>query len=363
MKITANMMTISRIVLMPIPGYLLYQDANLLFVCIAVVAVLGLTDYVDGIMARAEGPTVLGSLLDPIADKIFIAVIYLPLTERYVPEWGRVVIPLWMIAIIFSRDFLVTSLRTGLSLRDAPMRTSTLAKFKTAIQMIGIGYILFFLAAHLSDMDTNLRIYLLCVPIVIPLSLIIYRLVKGKKQGQRSVTMIALMTVAVIIFWAAGTNLAGYLIMAGITGLTAITGLSYLSDAWSAFRGKPGLMKEMGRFIMDGLLVPLVFLFLIGRYEMAGMSALIILSFTLELALGGLGNLLASQKISPRFRWVALKSSLQVLFGGGALAIWYFDVSLGIPLGEILIACATLVTVIFSGISLWRHRDRYLSQI
>ncbi len=363
MKITANMMTIARIVFMPIPGYLLYQDANLLFVCIAVVAVLGITDYFDGIMARAEGPTVLGSLLDPIADKIFIAVIYLPLSERYVQEWGRTVIPLWMIAIIFSRDFLVTSLRTGLSLRDAPMRTSTLAKFKTAIQMVGIGYILFFLAAHLSNMDAYLRICLLCIPIVIPLSLIIYRLVKGKKQGQRSVTMIILMTVAVLIFWAAGTNLAGYIILAGITGLTAITGMSYLSDAWRAFRGKPGLMKEMGRFILDGLMVPLVFLFLIGRYEMVGMSTLIILSFTLELAVGGLGNLLASQKISPRFRWVALKSSLQILFAGGSLAIWYFNVSLGIPLGEILVACATLVTVIFAVISLWRHRSRYLSQI
>ena len=357
------MMTIARIVLMPIPGYLLYQDANLLFVCIAVVAVLGVTDFFDGIMARAEGPTVLGSLLDPIADKIFIAVIYLPMTERYVPEWGRAVIPLWMLAIIFARDFLVTSLRTGLSLRDAPMRTSTMAKYKTAIQMVGIGYVLFFLAAHLSNMNTNLRIYLLCVPIAVPLSLIIYRLVKGKKHGQRSVTMNILMSAAVLLLWVAGANLAGYLILAGITGLTAITGLSYLSDAWIAFRGKPGLMKEIGRFTMDGLLVPLVFLFLMGRYEMVGMSALIIVSFTLELAVGGLGNLLASQKISPRFRWVALKSSLQVLFGGGALAIWYFDISLGIPLGEILIACATLVTAGFAITSLWRHRSRYLSQI
>ena len=121
LKITANMVTIARIVLMPIPGYMLYQGAQPLFACIGVIFLLGITDYIDGIMARREGPTVLGGLLDPIADKIFIAVIYLPLTERYMEGWDRAVVPMWMTMCIFCRDFLVTSLRTSLMLRDAPM--------------------------------------------------------------------------------------------------------------------------------------------------------------------------------------------------------------------------------------------------
>jgi len=139
MKNAANILTLARIVLMPIPGWLLYQGAPYLFVCLAVIFVLGLTDWFDGIIARRQGPTVLGGLLDPIADKIFVAVIYLPLAERFVPEWGRAVIPIWMTCCIFVRDFLVTSLRTSLLLRDAPMRTSQLAKLKTAAQMLGVA--------------------------------------------------------------------------------------------------------------------------------------------------------------------------------------------------------------------------------
>ena len=112
MKNAANIMTLARIVLMPIPGWLLYQGASYLYACVAAIFVIGITDWLDGIVARRQGPTVLGGLLDPIADKIFVAVIFLPLAERAVPEWGRAVIPMWMTCCIFVRDFLVTSLRT-----------------------------------------------------------------------------------------------------------------------------------------------------------------------------------------------------------------------------------------------------------
>jgi cardiolipin synthase len=351
-KITANMVTIARIVLMPIPGYMLYGGSSVLLASLAVIGVLGLTDWLDGIMARREGTSVLGGLLDPIADKIFIAVIYLPLTERGV-------IPLWMTICIFSRDFLVTSLRTALMLRDAPMRTSTLAKFKTAIQMLGIGYVILYLSAPEAWYAWAMVIGVVAVPG----ALILYRLIRRQKQGPRSMTMFALFIFAVALRRIAGPEWASLGSLVIITGMTVISGFSYLMDAWGALRGKPGSFKEVGRFALDGLAMPVAVLLLVGRFETGWTSVALILTITLELASGGLGNLLASKKIQPRFRWIALKSSLQVLFAVAAFAVGHWALFPGLPVGEACVGAILGVTAVFAALAFWRHRKVYLSAI
>jgi cardiolipin synthase (CMP-forming) len=360
MKNTANMLTLARIVLMPVPGWLLYQGSSHLFACLAAILLLGLTDWLDGIIARREGPTVLGGLLDPIADKIFIAVIYLPLTERFVPEWDRAVIPMWMACGIFVRDFLVTSLRTSLLLRDAPMRTSKLAKAKTAAQMLGGGYIILYYAATLAGARDWITYAAVLAPIAAPLCLIAYRLIRGKKQGQRSVLMASLMAAEAALRFALGADWASWLTLLGITAVTILSGLSYLTDAWTALRGKSRGFRELGRFALDGVLVPLAFLMLLGRCDGFGASAMIIVSITLELAAGGLSNLLASLKIAPKFRWLALKSGLQIALCGAALAASQSWIRL--PDGAIraLVAAATAATLVFAVLSFSRHRERYL---
>ncbi|MCP4674138.1 MAG: CDP-alcohol phosphatidyltransferase family protein [Deltaproteobacteria bacterium] len=355
MRITANMVTMLRIVLMPIPAYLLYRGTSELFAALIMIIILGLTDWIDGIMARREGPSVLGGLLDPIADKIFIATIFLPLTERGV-------IPVWMTACIFARDFILTTLRTSLLLRDAPMRTSTLAKFKTAAQMIGIGYVILYLA-HSDNPDSAWVWSLISTPIAFPLGLILYRLFKRKKQGPRSRTLLALMTLALAIRGFLGPELAIIISLWFITAMTVVSGFSYLVDAWSALKGTPGNSKELLLFFLDGLLVPVSLVLLLGRYDAPGMSALIILIVTLELTVGGLGNLLGSQKIAPRYRWMAFKSLLQVGLAAAALALWYFDIQTTLPIGEACIVAATVTTSIYVGIAFWRHRAVYISAI
>jgi cardiolipin synthase len=363
MKNAANILTLARIVLMPIPGWLLYQGAPHLFVCVAAIIVIGITDWFDGIIARRQGPTVLGGLLDPIADKIFVAVIYLPLAERFVPEWGRTIIPMWMTCSIFVRDFLVTSLRTSLLLRSAPMRTSQLAKFKTAAQMLGSGYIIFFYAVFLAAADDRITWAGVLAPIAVPLGLILYRLVRGRKQGRRSLTMAGLMAAVAASRYALGPDLTSLLILAGITAVTVVSGLSYLADAWDALKGKSRGFRELGRFALDGVLVPLAFLLLLGRYDAFGASTMIILSVTLELAAGGVANLVASHKIAPRFRWVALKSALQIALCGAALAIDLFHLGAPAHAGWSLIAAATCVTLAFAVISFVRHRRLYLGAL
>lgn len=354
-KITANMVTITRIVLMPIPGYLLYCGSSKLTAVLVLATVLGLTDWIDGVMARREGASVLGGLLDPIADKIFIAVLYLPLTE-----YG--IIPVWMAACIFSRDFLVTSLRTSLLLRDAPMRTSVLAKFKTAIQMFGVAYVILFMIFQ--DNPGSPWLWAIASsPVLFPLAVILYRLFTGKKQGLRSVAMVPLILLAVGLRYFLGHHTTIYVDLFIITAITVVSGFSYLLDAWSALRGQPGNFKEMLRFGLEGIVVPVLFVLLLGRFQAPGMSLAIILVITLELAVGGLGNLLASQKIVPRFRWIALKSILQVVLGGTALAVSLFQVESSWPVGEACVGLSLIITLFYSIFSFWRHRDVYLAAI
>ena len=353
MKITANMVTILRIVLMPIPGYLLYGGESSLLVALVLTILLGLTDLLDGIMARREGTSVLGGLLDPIADKIFIAVIYLPLTDRGV-------IPVWLTAAMFARDFAVTTLRSSLSLRDAPMRTATLAKYKTAIQMTGAGYIILFLAHH-THPDAFLVWFAITAPIALPLAYILYRAIRGLKQGPRSWTMMSLMVVCLVSRWLLGADVTTITISYVIGGITVFSGFSYFADAWSSLKGSVGAGAEIFRFAVDGVLVPVIFICFYYYYHSAFISAAVILVITLELAVGGLGNLLASRKIEIPSGQSATKSVLQAVAGAGGLILAILGISE--TAGAAVAAVALAVTAAWSIFLFIRYREVYLSAV
>ncbi|MBN2340702.1 MAG: CDP-alcohol phosphatidyltransferase family protein [Deltaproteobacteria bacterium] len=364
MKITANMVTIARIVLMPIPGYLLYQNIPELYVALAAIILLGVTDWIDGKMARRDGPTVLGGLLDPIADKIFIAVCFLPFAERVLPGTNEIVFPVWLLILVFCRDFLVTSLRTSLSLRDAPMRTSTLAKFKTAIQMTAVGYILAIVIGALHAPGTLATFYVFGGASLIPILFILFRLIiKRKSPGLRSGTMAGLMVGYAAVFYFFSIEWSMAILVYSVTALTVFSGFSYLADTWSALKGQPGGSKEWGRFILEGILVPTAFLLCIGRFETTGMSSIIILAITLELATGGLANLLASKKMRLKFRWMATKSIAEVLLAGGAFAISRLSEPPSFPIGQLLLTAAAAVALLNAVVSFYRHRRVYLDSI
>jgi CDP-diacylglycerol--glycerol-3-phosphate 3-phosphatidyltransferase len=350
-KITANMVTILRIVLMPIPVYLLYGEGFDLLLALLIIIILGLTDLLDGIMARREGTTVLGGLLDPIADKIFIAVIYLPLTDRGI-------IPVWLTAAMFSRDFAVTSLRTMLSLRDAPMRTSMLAKYKTAIQMTGIGYVILFLA-YKNDPDAFLSWFAISAPIVLPLGLIVYRAITRKKQGPRSATMLALMSLGVVLRLYVGPENTMTFIIYGTGLLTVVSGFSYFIDAWSALKKKAGHVTEIVQVVLEGAAVPVIFVCVYYFYHSAFASAVVITVIALELALGGLCNLLASLKIKVPFRRGAAKSVAQVIIAASALTVAALGQS---PIvGQVALFVSLILTFAYTVAFFVRHKNAYLS--
>lgn len=135
MRISANQLTLLRIFLLPFPLFLVYGGHWLRVAAIVAYTILGITDYLDGLLARRDGPTKLGAMLDPIADKIFIAVTLVPLVELQI-------VPLWLAWLVFFREYLVTELRRFMTGINRTLAVTELAKLKTTLQMIGMGLIL-----------------------------------------------------------------------------------------------------------------------------------------------------------------------------------------------------------------------------
>ena len=134
MKIRANHLTVLRIILLPLPYFLIYGDIRAKVTALIAFTLLGFTDYLDGLLARRDGSTPLGKLLDPIADKIFIAVTLIPLVDLGI-------LPLWIVWPIFLREFMVTEFRRFCTASRKQLRVTELAKIKTTLQMIGTGLI------------------------------------------------------------------------------------------------------------------------------------------------------------------------------------------------------------------------------
>jgi CDP-diacylglycerol---glycerol-3-phosphate 3-phosphatidyltransferase len=91
------------------------------------------TDWVDGRVARWRGRTSpLGSLLDPVADKVLVLTTIIMLVDAGV-------CPGWMVAAIVAREFLVSGLRLAAIERGVVMAARDLGKLKTWPQAAAIG--------------------------------------------------------------------------------------------------------------------------------------------------------------------------------------------------------------------------------
>lgn len=130
---TANLLTLLRILLIPILVFAFYQDESFWRFVGAFIFIIGcLTDYLDGYIARAWSQTSrLGQFLDPVADKLLVAATLLMLAG-----FGRISkITLIPAAVIVCREILVSGLREHLSAFKVTLKVSRLAKWKTAVQM------------------------------------------------------------------------------------------------------------------------------------------------------------------------------------------------------------------------------------
>lgn len=135
-----NLLTYFRIALVPAIVICFYIEGDTAhWIALTLFIVAGITDFFDGYLARAwEQQSNLGRMLDPIADKLLVAVVLIALT------WQDVIagFSLWAAIIILCREILVSGLREFLAELRVSVPVTQLAKWKTAIQMVALGFLL-----------------------------------------------------------------------------------------------------------------------------------------------------------------------------------------------------------------------------
>ena len=126
-----NGLTLMRIFLVPLLVAVLLTKYNVLIAAMIFLAA-SLTDLLDGYLARKRGQvTTLGSLLDPVADKLLISSAFISLVQLQV-------VPAWMVVIIIGREFAVSGLRSIASAQGFTIDASDLGKIKMATQVAAI---------------------------------------------------------------------------------------------------------------------------------------------------------------------------------------------------------------------------------
>src|ERR1700685_404858 len=144
-----NALTIMRILLVPVfvVAFVTPGDAARM-VAVLVFALAGISDWLDGFAARKlNAGSDFGRMLDPIADKVLVAVALMMLVaegtfRRVNPDTGASALSLLRLVpalIILSREILVSDLREFLAGTRMSVPVTAVAKFKTAVQMIAIG--------------------------------------------------------------------------------------------------------------------------------------------------------------------------------------------------------------------------------
>ena len=130
----ADQLTLARAAAVPIVIVLFVWDfPNHNYWATAVFAVAMATDWFDGRLARRSGRTsALGSLLDPVADKLLVLTVMILLV-------GEGVFPGWMVALIVARELLVSGLRLAALERGTVLQARDLGRLKTWTQAVAAG--------------------------------------------------------------------------------------------------------------------------------------------------------------------------------------------------------------------------------
>ena len=136
----ANCLTYGRLVAVPVVVALLFwpDEIGARFTALAVFVGAAVTDYLDGYVARAYAQSsALGRMLDPIADKLLVSACLLMLTAD-----GTIAgVSIWAAIVILCREVLVSGLREYLAELKVGVPVSRVAKWKTTLQLVALGFL------------------------------------------------------------------------------------------------------------------------------------------------------------------------------------------------------------------------------
>jgi CDP-diacylglycerol--glycerol-3-phosphate 3-phosphatidyltransferase len=312
---------------------------------LALATVIGATDYLDGYLARKQGPTVLGGLLDPIADKVFIALIYLPLMDLGF-------LPPVLVCLLFVREFLVTAMRSAYAYRALTFSTSYLAKMKTWVQMHGIG-----LLVLVDLIDRSIMIAVLIAQLVGPALLVAFVAVRRRRHWRSGTAMLFFVGILTALYLTVDveTTIAGSLV--AIVGLTWVSGLDYLAGGLRRLREARPWDRADGVRVVAALALPSG---LVAALAWTAAPALPLLAVaTLELSVGGLDNLLAMHRVSAG----AAAWGARALATSALVALALVASPLALPLLAAVGPWAALaVSAAGVGREFWRGRAYYLDR-
>src|SRR5471030_866522 len=136
-----NMLTYGRLAAVPLVVAFLFwpTDAWARWTALGIYAAAAITDFFDGYLARAwSQQSSLGRMLDPIAYKLLVAAVLLALTaDRTIAGPS-----LWAAIVILCREILVSGLREYLAELRVPVPVTAVAKWKTTVQLVSLGFLI-----------------------------------------------------------------------------------------------------------------------------------------------------------------------------------------------------------------------------
>jgi cardiolipin synthase len=142
-----NILTYARIAAIPVVVGCIYAQAImdgplwLRWVALAVFIAAGVTDFLDGYYARIwDQQSAFGRMLDPIADKLLVAscLLVLAADDKFRGGFGVLLAAI----IILCREILVSGLREYLAALRVSVPVTKLAKWKTTLQLVAIGFLI-----------------------------------------------------------------------------------------------------------------------------------------------------------------------------------------------------------------------------
>jgi len=141
------MLTVFRMVLIPVFVTMLFYQRFILALAVFVCA--GLTDGLDGLLARRfDQRSQLGTVLDPIADKLMMVTAFIVLSMRGIfpqPVPSHLPVPFWVTIAVISRDVFIIVGAAAINIMTGfrGFRPSMLGKINTTVQIFAIAAIIF----------------------------------------------------------------------------------------------------------------------------------------------------------------------------------------------------------------------------
>lgn len=174
-----NLLTLARIGLVPWLVVLLQNQQYGWSLCVFVVA--GITDGLDGYIAkRYNAQTYLGSILDPLADKVLLVTSYVMLSVLEV-------VPFWLMVVVVFRDIVIVggNLLLILFFSSMKMRPLAISKLNTCLQIFYIVMVLATLSWQV-EYDSLIHLLGLCVALTSVLSGLAYVYIGSKEATNMS---------------------------------------------------------------------------------------------------------------------------------------------------------------------------------